>query len=483
MDGHFDGAALGRAVDQQETTSLSGQLAKGPAHDTPNHKSSRGRIVLLQGPVGPFFKDLQKYLNDRGFDAWRVRFNAGDRFFSNGHRNLDFAGDIKTWQTWFETFLKTSQAEFVILFGCEREIHRTASEIAKRAQIKVISLEEGYIRPGFVTVEDGGNNRMSPLAGSLPPETFVAPVTTAPLRNFTNSFQKMCWYGFVYYTLRNLLAGSNERKLFHKHRSIIGEAFLWIRNGYRRFTRQIMNYSTVERLLEHHDHEYYVVPLQVSDDLQIRAAAYGWNSDKLIMASMESFAKHAPSERRLVFKIHPLERGHSSHREFIQKTAEVHKISDRVDVIDAGSLGLLVRHSAGVITINSTSGLSAIAHGVPLLVIGEALYSHPDLAICAHGKPDFDSFWTSTFVADALLRRTYLSWIKAMCLKQGDYYSAEGRTPVFEEVEKTMDLHQRKHKWSKQVKAMLGPILNMMAFVGLFQLDFLDIGESVVMSL
>lgn len=42
---------------------------------------SATRILMLQGPVGPFFRKAQALLNDSGFDAWRVCFNAGDRLF------------------------------------------------------------------------------------------------------------------------------------------------------------------------------------------------------------------------------------------------------------------------------------------------------------------------------------------------------------------------------------------------------------------
>src|SRR3546814_10307214 len=33
---------------------------------------TRPRVLLLQGPVGPFFRHLQQHLEDSGFDAWRI---------------------------------------------------------------------------------------------------------------------------------------------------------------------------------------------------------------------------------------------------------------------------------------------------------------------------------------------------------------------------------------------------------------------------
>lgn len=144
------------------------------------------------------------------------------------------------------------------------------------------------------------------------------------------------------------------------------------------------------------------------------------------MESLKSFAQSAPPRHRLVFKIHPLERGHSRDHQLVRQTARMLGIEDRVDVLDAGSLGLLTRHAAGMITINSTSGISAIYHGVPLMVVGEAFYANDELATCAHGKPDFDAFWAGGHVADEGLRRRYLSWIRHACLKPGDFYAREG---------------------------------------------------------
>src|SRR5690606_36971094 len=101
-------------------------------------------------------------------------------------------------------------------------------------------------------------------------------------------------------------------------------------------------------------------------------------------------------------------------------------VEKRVDVIDTGSLGLLTRHCAGMITINSTSGLSAIYHGAPLMVVGQAFYANEALATCARGKPDFDAFWTGGHVADAQLRQTYLAWLRKVSLRAGDFYVREG---------------------------------------------------------
>jgi capsular polysaccharide export protein len=121
-----------------------------------------------------------------------------------------------------------------------------------------------------------------------------------------------------------------------------------------------------------------------------------------------------------------MERGHSRDWNFIRQVCALNDVKDRVHVLDGGSLSLLTRHSAGMITINSTSGLSAIHHGVPLAVMGQAIYRHPELAFCVKRGRDLDRFWSEGFVAAPEVRERYLSWMQHECLVGGDFYAKEG---------------------------------------------------------
>src|SRR3546814_4538429 len=57
---------------------------------------TRPRVLLLQGPVGPFFRHLQQHLEDSGFDAWRICFNAGDRFFASRKRSEEHTSELQS---------------------------------------------------------------------------------------------------------------------------------------------------------------------------------------------------------------------------------------------------------------------------------------------------------------------------------------------------------------------------------------------------
>ena len=395
----------------------------------PDFKStSLNRVLLLQGPVGPFFAHLQHVLEAAGVDCWRVCFNAGDRHFAARRGRIDFSGSLAEWRIWLRACLEDGGFDALIGFGCFRPQHVVARSLAEEAGLPYLSLEEGYLRSGFITAEYGGNNACSPLAGRLPPPGFSpssAASLVAPAQAFP-SFSAMCRQGAVYYTLRSLFGRSPEQALFHRDVSLLREPLHWIRNALRYRQGRPRDFRIIEQLLEHHDGRYFLVPLQVAADSQMGKPALGWSADRLIRDVLDAFARQAPDGFRLAFKIHPLERGHSAARRTVMETATRLGIASRVDVLETGSLGLLVRHAAGVITINSTAGLSAIFHGTPLLVVGEAIYSHPALATCARGEPRFEGFWRGGAVADQQLRHRYLAWIRQEALVPGDFYAEDG---------------------------------------------------------
>jgi capsular polysaccharide export protein len=112
---------------------------------------------------------------------------------------------------------------------------------------------------------------------------------------------------------------------------------------------------------------------------------------------VESFAAFAPEEARLIFKAHPLDPGLEPHGEIIARAAAAAGVGGRIEFIDDGDLNALLTRVAGVVTINSTSGLTALEHGRPTVVLGRAIY---DIAGLTHRR-GLDVFWTSPDPPDA----------------------------------------------------------------------------------
>jgi len=388
------------------------------------HSASRGRLLLLQGPVGPFFDELSCAAKASGYEVLRYTFNPADRLFA-GTDAHSFRGDIADWEREFPKVVSDFAPDVVVIFGSSRPAHMIARNICAARGVAVLSLEEGYLRPGFVTAEWGGNNADSPLAGRLPPCPVPGP--EAKGRSF-RGLGPMSRHGALHYALRSIASNKQERSFFHRDIDILHEAMGWTRNAWKSLLHSSADRRLCEKLTSDCAERYFLIPLQVPTDANLQGAACGWTVRRLVDTALASFAASAPKTHRLVFKVHPMARGHGRMARNIRSVAAGNGIADRVDILETGALGGLARSCAGMITINSTSGLAAIAYGRPLLVVGRAVYSHPELATCADGNPDFEAFWAGGHVAPEDVRRSYLSWIAREALLPGCFYAARGRS-------------------------------------------------------
>jgi capsular polysaccharide export protein len=388
-----------------------------------DRRGKRGRILLLQGPVGPFFRDLTAVALRRGYSVDRYAFHPADRIWIDTP-SKDFHGSKEDWREELCRIFSEKSFDAVIAFGSSRPAHVIAREICEAQDIRFLSLEEGYIRPGFITAEWGGNNADSPLAKALSLHPTPGPVPRG--RNY-EGFGAMARQAALYYTVRGIFASHIERKLFHREIDLIPEARGWARNFWKSAWHSKRDIETCQDLIKNHKYRYFLVPLQVSTDANLQGAACGWTVRRLVDATIASFARTAPPDVRLVFKIHPMARGHGRMGREIRSVARGNGVGGRVDVLETGQLGGLARSCAGMITINSTSGLSALSHGRPLLAVGQSIYAHPELATCAQGRPDFDAFWSGGMTAPEVLRRSFLAQIAREALLPGDFYARRGR--------------------------------------------------------
>jgi capsular polysaccharide export protein len=384
-------------------------------------------ILLLQGPVGPFFRDLQATLENAGHRALHVIFNAADWYYSSGKNIVNYRGSIENWPRWLATTVEKEAIDAIVIFGCERDRHVAARELAAARDIPLISLEEGYIRPGYITAEEGGNNRFSPLAAMTTNDFLKKPTEKRLEPTRGHSYNRMGVYGMFYFIIRALGIPFFWSASHHKRRPLISEFFCWNRNLLRKITRRSRNFAMVEELLERYSGRYFLVPLQVRDDMQLVKAGRGWTNERLISEAIASFAQHAPKTHLLVFKVHPLERGHGNTPRAIATIAQLHGVQQRVRCLDDGSIGLLTRDCAGMLTVNSTSAFSAMLRRVPLGVLGDAMFRKPDLAWCIETPEHLDAYWTRAKSAKKSVLNGFRQHLAAKALIPGDYYLRRNR--------------------------------------------------------
>jgi capsular polysaccharide export protein len=170
---------------------------------------------------------------------------------------------------------------------------------------------------------------------------------------------------------------------------------------------------------------YFLVPLQMPGDSQLAEPANGWTLDRLIEGVLAGLAKR-PAVARIVFKFHPLDGDTRQRSALIRRAAERHGLTDKVTILHSGSMAELAAHSAGMIIINSSSGLVAIEHGVPLLMLGDGVFRNEHLVTCGADEGGIAAFFAERWTAPADLRRAYLDFLAANALIPGDFYKRQG---------------------------------------------------------
>lgn len=344
-------------------------------------------VLLLQGPVGPFFDRLAVWLKARGTVVHRIALQGGDVRDAQIVKPIQFLGQPESWPAFLSNHIGALGVDCLVLFGQTRRYHAEAIQLAKVANIPVVVLEEGYIRPGYVTMELGGVNGYSTTLDQYhwSPDAGGAQLSAPPTTE--NQFWQMAFYAMRHYLHLRKASAQFPHYEHHKPTSIRLHSAYWLRSFYRKQKHKLHDHRMCRQLAKQ---PYFLVALQHDGDSQItHHSRFSENTD-FIIEVMRSFAHFAPADHRLVFKQHPFSRGGHGHAHFIHSLSEELGLGDRVVMLVEGHTPTLVRRALGVLVINSTVGIQALQKRKPLLVMGDALYKQPGITFSG----ELDQFWT-----------------------------------------------------------------------------------------
>lgn len=345
------------------------------------------RILLLQGPLGPFFWRLKRDLESVGAHVYKINFNGGDWLFYP-FSAVAYRGGIEDWPIFFEQFVVLNQIDIVMLFGDCRPMHRLAHEIAQRFNLEIGVFEEGYIRPDYITLERFGVNGHSliPRDPQFYMETEITP-PKMPLK-IGHTFWYMAACAASYYLASMLLRSLFRHYRHHRPLSVL-EVGPWLRAFWRKTYYKWREREIEAVLINRWSNKYFLVPLQVHNDAQIHTHSEYSSVEAFIEYLMRSFALNAPADTMLVIKHHPMDRGYHDYSKLIATLAKLNCIEHRVAYIHDQHLPTLLHYARGVVVINSTVGLSALHHNKPLKTCGNALYDMAGLTY----QFSLDHFW------------------------------------------------------------------------------------------
>ncbi|MDD5159929.1 MAG: capsular biosynthesis protein [Sulfuricurvum sp.] len=378
------------------------------------------KVVFLQGPVGPFFKRLFEDFLTVNTESYKINFNGGDWFFAPNN-SINFKGSLEEWPQFFLDFIEEHRIDTVILFGDCREYHRIAHTIAHQNNIEIGVFEEGYVRPDYITFERFGVNGFSLLPRNRDfYDKLETKETLTPDVDFVgNTFWHAAWYAFIYYAVSVFL--SPLFRHYKHHRPLkLWEATYWIKAILKKWYFKYYERGIQDNLVKENSKNYFLAPLQISTDAQIREHSDFRSVEIFIKRIISSFSDHAPITNLLIIKHHPLDRGYHDYSELIYRLAAKHNIVKRVKYIHDQHLPTLLEHAKGVVLINSTVGLSAIHHSAPLKTCGTSIYDIDGLTY--QGK--LENFWNDadTFNVDRELYRRFKGYVINYKQINGNFY-------------------------------------------------------------
>jgi len=380
-------------------------------------------FLFLQGMATQFFARLGAALAKKGHDVHRINFNGGDKLFWLRPGAVDFRGDLKAWPQFLEERLAEWGVTDIILFGDCRPLHKEAVRVASLRGIQVFVVDEGYIRPNWVTMELGGVNGNSPLPRD--PDWYRNAAKDTPAWSgglpAPGSFQRRAIEDVIYNVASVGLGwrfpGYETHRPWHPFYEYGGwlKRFARKPSAKRRTARAMKDVMASEK-------PFYLFPLQLDCDSQIRQhSPFG-----RIMPSIEyvirSFADHAPADTLLVIKEHPLDNCLTDWRSLVTQVAEATAVEDRVVYVEGGDLEEMLAKSISVVTVNSTVGLIALARGRAVKTLGDAVYDMPELTF----QPPLDRFWTEATEPDAALFDCFRRVVAARTQVNGGFFSKTG---------------------------------------------------------
>jgi len=401
--------------------------------NTSSTDHGRRRVLMLQGPHGPFFRQLGAMLRQAGAEVWRVGFNRGDEVFWGREGYLPYTGRPEDWPGTCADHLDRFAITDLVLYGDARPIHAEAIREAKARGITVHVFEEGYLRPYWATYERGGSNghsRLMTLSVDAMREALARcdiEMPKAPAH--WGDMREHIFYGALYHFL--VLALNRRYPDFRPHRgvSVAQEFRLYLRRLLRMPLHRIERRIATWRI-RRGAFPYHLVLLQLEHDASFRAHSDFGSMTEFITLCLEGFAAGAPRHHHLVFKDHPLEDGRADIGAAVRDGARRLGIGARVHLVRGGKLAQLLDAARSAVTVNSTAGQQVLLRGLPLRAFGRAVYGKPEF-VSSQTLPEF---FAAPRRPDQRAYRDYRHYLLETSQIPGGFYSARGRRHLLRQV-------------------------------------------------
>lgn len=392
---------------------------------------SKKVFLLLQGPPGWFASCLASALERKGYQCLRINLCVGDWIFWRGKQAVNYRGSLEQWPQFLSQFIVQHQVTDIVYYADRLPYHALAKQVADEHSINAITYEHGYLRPNWLTVERGGMSRFShfpdcqqhikrcgkdypvPIAKQALSHPFWKEALFEVVFNLTNYFdvfffpkynQDKVYNPLIEYLnyIPRLLSGQKAAK---RAEQVVSELYK-------------------------DKKDFFVFPLQMQNDYQLRDNSPFNHQSEAINLAISAFSQHASKDSILLFKVHPLDNGIEPWHKIIQRLARQHHVTDRVVLVDGGYLNEMLANCCGVLTVNSTVGVQALALMKPVKVLGYSVYDIDGLT-CQQKLSDF---FRNPIPPESELVDCFLRLLGGTIQVHGNFYSENGLELGAEEI-------------------------------------------------
>jgi capsular polysaccharide export protein len=384
-------------------------------------------FLFLQGPHGPFFRQLAGRLEHAGAKCWRIGFNAGDKvFWRRKSAFIPFAEPQQNWPQFLEETLANKGVTDIVLYGDTRQVHTIAVQIARDKGLRIHVFEEGYLRPYWATYERGGSNGHSELmnmsVAQMQSQLATGQHELPQAPGHWGNLREHVFYGALYHWL--VMFANRDFPNYRTHRAIsVAQEF-----RLHLLRLLLLPWHGLERMLatariKWGGYPYHVGLLQLEHDASFRDHSSFETMTEFLSQVISGFADHAPSHHHLVFKAHPLEDGRVPLKTEICRLASQYGIAERSHFVRGGKLARLLDNANSVVTVNSTAAQQALWRGLPVKAFGTAVYSKSELV----SDQSIGDFFTKPDRPNMASYLAYRQFLLETSQVSGGFYAARGR--------------------------------------------------------
>lgn len=380
------------------------------------------RVLLLQGPPTAFFSVLSRAFAGVGVPVVRVLLHAGDRLRSGGSA-IPYRGTPADFGAFLDRLIENEAITDVLYYADRVPYHRVAAEVAQRRGVIPYALENGYLRPDWLTLEPGGMGAYSRFPVDRRHIERIA--ADAPAVDdsilYGHSFADEAYHDVSYTFAR--LAGTMFYPHFDRDRPNhpLKEYISWLPQLVRRQIARTRAPGQVRRIIRD-SKPFFILPLQLEEDYQIRHNSRYCRMRQVVDEVFASFAKCTPKNASLLVKIHPLDNGLENWQRTLKRTKRDYGLTGRVRMLSAGSLPDMLAHAEGVVLVNSTVGLYALRAGRPTKAMGAAVYNLPGLT----DPQPLDGFWNDPAPPDPAYVAAFVKALARATQLKGSFYDPAG---------------------------------------------------------